>query len=454
MSDAAPQPAAAVQYPSASTAWYSISILLVAYTVAFVDRTILALLVGPIQRDLGISDTQMGLLHGIAFALFYCALGIPIARLSDQYSRRWIILVGMFFWSGMTALCGVAKGFWALFAARVGVGVGEAALSPAAYSMIADMFPPHRLGRALGVYSSGVFFGAGIAFMIGGSIIGALEQTRVMSLPIVGEVRSWQAVFFMVGIPGALFALLMLSVPEPSRKLAASAGNSSSTEKLVLPGLWAYLQENRRVVFGHFMGFSLLAIVFNGYVAWAPTQLIRDFSVTAGQAGQALGLVIFLFGGSGIIIGGVVADRLARRGYADANMRAGVFGALGLLPACLLAPQMSSFNASIMVYAAFFFFASFPYGAAAAALQLMAPHDLRARISAIYLLILNLIGIGLGPLCIAAISDSLLGGKAHLGTAMTIVSAVVVPLGGLILLFTLPAFRRLVSQSPDKQMAS
>lgn len=432
---------ATTNYPSAATAWYSIAILLVAYTIAFVDRTILALLVGPIQRDLGISDTLMGLLHGIAFALFYCALGIPIARLSDQHSRRWIILVGMFFWSAMTALCGVAKNFWYLFLARIGVGVGEAALSPAAYSMIADMFPPHRLGRALGVYSSGVFFGAGIAFMIGGAIIGALETTFYVTLPLVGEVRSWQAVFFFVGIPGALFALLMLTVPEPTRKSAVQR-----SEFAVLPSLWGYMQKNRRAVLGHFLGFSLLAIVFNGYVAWAPTQLIRDFSVSAGQAGQALGLVIFLFGGSGIIVGGMVADRLARRGYSDANIRAGVIGAVGLLPACVLAPQMASFHSSIAVYAAFFFFSSFPYGAAAAALQLMAPHDLRARLSAVYLLVLNLIGIGLGPLCIAAISDGALGGKAYLGTAMTLVSAVVVPLGTVILFFTLAPFRALVKE--------
>ncbi|MFT7285979.1 MAG: MFS family permease [Halieaceae bacterium] len=432
---------AADAYPPSSIAWYSISILLVAYTIAFVDRTILALLVGPIQRDLGISDTLMGLLHGIAFALFYCALGIPIARLSDRYSRRWIILIGMLIWSGMTALCGVARNFWYLFAARVGVGIGEAALSPAAYSMIADMFPPQRLARALGVYSSGVFFGAGIAFMIGGAIIGALETTRTITLPIIGEIRSWQGVFFIVGIPGGLFALLMLTVPEPKR---ISAPPSSGPA--LLPSLWAYMSSNRRVVLGHFLGFSLIAIVFNGYIAWAPTQLIRDFSVTAGQAGQALGLVIFLFGGSGIIVGGVVADRLSRRGYTDANMRAGVIGAVGLLPACVLAPQMPTFHSSIAVYAAFFFFASFPYGAAAAALQLMAPHDLRARLSAIYLLVLNLVGIGLGPLCIAAISDYLLGGKAYIGSAMSIVGAVVVPVGGLILLFTLPALRRLLNE--------
>jgi MFS family permease len=426
-------------YPRAGIAWYSLAVLLLAYTIAFIDRTILALLVGPIQRDLGISDTLMGLLHGIAFALFYCALGIPIARLSDQYSRRWIILVGMVAWSGMTALCGMARNFWHLFLARVGVGIGEAALSPAAYSMIADLFPPQRLGRALGVYSSGVFFGAGIAFVIGGAVIGAIESAPSIVLPLVGEVRSWQAVFFLVGLPGALFALLMLSVPEPARTLRGAAAPTGR-----LPALWDYMRDNRGVVAGHFLGFSLLAIVFNGYVAWAPTQLIRDFGVSAADAGRALGLVIFAFGGTGIIAGGVAADMLSRRGYADANIRAGAIGGICLLPACVLAPLMPTFGAGIAVYGAFFFFSSFPYGAAAAALQLMTPHDLRARISAIYLLILNLIGIGLGPLCIAALSDSVLGGKAQLGLAMAIVSAVVVPAGTLILWRTLAPFRTLV----------
>ncbi|MHA7816977.1 MAG: spinster family MFS transporter [Pseudohaliea sp.] len=442
MSEAAAGEQHGSDYPPAGIAWYSIGILLVAYTIAFIDRTILALLVGPIQRDLGISDTLMGLLHGIAFALFYAALGIPIARLSDRYSRRWIILTGMVLWSFMTAACGVARNFWHLFLARVGVGIGEAALSPAAYSMIADMFPPRSLGRALGVYSSGVFFGAGIAFMLGGAIIGALDSVRSLELPLVGAIRSWQAVFFMVGIPGALFALLMLTVPEPRRKSLVPGAKPG-----VLPGLWRYMVENRRVVGGHFLGFSLLAVVFNGYVAWAPTQLIRDFAVGAGEAGRALGLVIFLFGGTGIIVGGMVADRLARRGYADANMRAGVIAAAGLLPACVLAPQMPGFGTSIAMYAVFFFFSSFPYGAAAAALQVMAPHDLRARLSAIYLLTLNLIGIGLGPLAIAAVSDHLLGGKAFLGNAMSIVSLVVVPLGAAILALTLPRFRQLVGRA-------
>ena len=424
-------------FPAPSIGWYAVGVLLIAYTIAFVDRTILALMVGPIQRDLAISDTAMGLLHGIAFALFYCLLGIPIARLSDRHSRRWIIVVGMTFWSLMTAACGLAKSFWHLFAARVGVGIGEATLSPAAYSMIADLFPPKRLGRALGVYSSGVFFGAGIAFIVGGSVVGAVQSLDTIRVPLVGDVRAWQAVFFIVGLPGVLFALLMLTVPEPVRRSAAGDGGGP------LSALWPFMRANAAVILGHFIGFSLLAIIFNGFVAWAPTQLVRDFGVGPGDAGKALGLGIFVCGGGGIIVGGIVADRFSRAGRHDANLRAGAVGGLGLVPTAIAAPLMPSFEWAALAYAGVFFFASFPFGAAAAALQIMAPPDLRARLSAIYLLVLNLLGIGLGPLMIAAMSDYLLGGKAHLGAAMAITGAVMAPIGTAILVMTFGRYRRL-----------
>ncbi len=426
-------------YPPPAVGWYAVSVLLIAYTIAFIDRTILALMVGPIQRDLGISDTAMGLLHGIAFALFYCLLGIPIARLSDRHSRRWIIAVGMAIWSLMTALCGLAKTFWQLFAARVGVGIGEAALSPAAYSMIADLFPPERLGRALGIYSSGVFFGAGIAFIVGGTVVGAVATLGPIHVPLVGDVAAWQAVFFIVGLPGILFALVMLTVPEPVRRTPpASKGQPLSA---IVP----FLKANAGAIAGHFLGFSLLAVVFNGFIAWAPTQLVRDFGVSAAESGAALGLGLFVCGGSGIIVGGIVADRFAGAGRSDANLRAGAIGGLGLIPTAIAAPLMPGFESSALVYAAFFFFASFPFGAAAAALQIMAPPDLRARLSAIYLLVLNLLGIGLGPLVVAAMSDYLLGGKEAIGLAMAITGAIFAPLGTWILAATFARYRQLVA---------
>ncbi|MEO1247613.1 MAG: MFS transporter [Pseudomonadota bacterium] len=425
-------------YPSTRISWYAVSVLLIAYTIAFIDRTILALMVGPIQRDLGISDTAMGLLHGIAFALFYCLLGIPIARLSDRYSRRWIIVIGMTVWSIMTALCGMAKSFLQLFLARVGVGVGEATLSPAAYSMIADLFPPRQLGRALGVYSSGVFFGAGIAFIVGGTVVSAVQSLGPVHWPLIGEIRAWQAVFFIVGLPGVLFALLVLTVPEPKRRRppATAAANN---------GLVQYLRDNKRVVMGHFLGFSALGVIFNGFIAWAPTQLIRDFGVDASQAGAALGIGIFIFGGVGIIAGGMIADRFARAGKDDANLRAGVIGGIGLIPCSVLAPLMPSFGSGAAVYALFFFFASFPFGAAAAALQIMTPPNLRAQVSAIYLLVLNLLGIGLGPLLVAGMSDYLLGGKESIGLAMAITGGVMAPLGALVLFMSFASYRRLVA---------
>ena len=429
-----------VPYPPAKTAWYAVSVLLIAYTVSFIDRTILSLLVGPIQADLGIGDTEMGLLHGVAFAIFYCFLGLPIAWLSDRFSRRWIMAIGMIVWSAMTALCGLTKNFAQLFLARMGVGVGEAALSPAAYSMLADLFPPNRLGRAMGVYSSGVFFGAGIAFMLGGLVISFVNDGNTLSLPFLGELRIWQFVFVIVGLPGVLLALLMFTFPEPVRRKKLTTEGRELTQSAL-----KFLRENPKVCLCHFIGFAMLAISFNGFVAWGPTQLIRDFGVDASEAGKAFGIAIFICGGGGIILGGVVADRLAQKGYSDATMRAGIIGGIGLLPMSIAAPLMPNFILGAIGYGAFFFFASFPFGAAAAALQLMTPPHLRAQLSAVYLLVLNLIGIGGGPLMIGAISDHVLGGPAEIGSAMALTGLLTVPLGVVILVASLPAYRKLQS---------
>jgi len=168
-------------------AWYAVGILTVAYTFSYIDRQILSLMVGPIRADLGISDSAFSLLHGLAFAVFYTLLGVPIGRLADRRNRRNIIALGVAFWSLATVCCGLARSFWQLFAARVAVGVGEAALSPAAYSMLADLFPKEKLGRAIGIYSSGVFVGIGLSFIIGGMLIATIEAMGGITLPVVGH---------------------------------------------------------------------------------------------------------------------------------------------------------------------------------------------------------------------------------------------------------------------------
>ncbi|MGH8561818.1 MAG: MFS transporter, partial [Nevskiales bacterium] len=194
-------------------AWYVVAVLMVAYVFSFIDRQILNLLVGPIRRDLGISDTQMSLLMGFSFALFYTICGIPLGRLADSKSRRTIIAVGIFFWSIMTAACGTARHYWQFFLYRMGVGVGEATLSPSAYSLIADYFPREVRATAISVYSMGIYIGSGLAFLLGGLVIKFAGQAEVV-LPVVGATRPWQLIFFMLGIAGILFTFAMYTVRE------------------------------------------------------------------------------------------------------------------------------------------------------------------------------------------------------------------------------------------------
>ncbi|MCZ6830883.1 MAG: MFS transporter, partial [Gammaproteobacteria bacterium] len=199
--------------------WYIVSLCMLAYIFSFIDRQVISLLIDPIRADLQISDTQFSLLHGLAFAMLYAVAGIPIARLADTRSRPVIISVGILVWSMATAVCGVAKSFVQLFFSRMAVGVGEAALSPAAYSMITDLFPKSKLGLALGVYSSGSFLGGGLAFIIGGAAIALVEQWGPQTVPVIGLIKPWQMTFFMVGLPGVLVAALFyITVKDPARK--------------------------------------------------------------------------------------------------------------------------------------------------------------------------------------------------------------------------------------------
>ena len=188
------------------------------YTLSFVDRQILSLLVGPIKHDLRISDTQMGLLLGFAFAIFYTFAGLPIGRLVDTHGRRNLIGVGIFLWSIMTALCSAARSYWTLFLARIGVGVGEATLSPAAFSLISDYFPAEKLGLAISVYTMGIFFGSGVALAIGGTVVDSVMHMPALHVPILGTIATWRLSFLLVGIPGILIGLLVYTVREPLRK--------------------------------------------------------------------------------------------------------------------------------------------------------------------------------------------------------------------------------------------
>ena len=429
-------------WPSAGVAWYAVAILFIAYTFSFADRFILSLLIEPIKQDLQLSDTKISLLHGFAFAIFYTVMGIPIGRLADKYNRRSIIALGVATWSLMTAVCGITRGYWQLFAARVGVGVGEAALSPAAYSMIADLFPPQKLGRALSVYTTGAFVGAGLAFIIGGTVIAAITSTPEITLPLIGTIRSWQAAFFVVGLPGLIVAALMYTVREPVRHINAAAGN----DLVSITEVFEYVRARWRVFGTHYLGFSLLGVVFNGITAWTPAFLSRSFDMSVGQSGPTIGALILVFGTAGIIIGGWLTDYLGRKGFEDGAMRTGLVAGIGCIPFAVLVPFMPTLQWVLLIYCPLLFFASFGFGAAAAALQQVTPNRMRGMVSAFYLFFLNLIGIGLGPTIIALITDYVFHDDQAVGFSLAIMAGCSGLLAALFLWRGLKPFRAEVAR--------
>lgn len=434
----AENPPSELTTPRVSGAWYAVAILTVAYTFSYIDRQILSLMVGPIRADLGISDSLFSLLHGLAFAIFYTFLGIPIGRLADAANRRNLIAAGIAFWSLATVFCGLVRQFWQLFAARVGVGVGEAALSPAAYSMLADMFPRDRLGKAIGIYSSGVFVGIGLSFIIGAYLISGIEAMGGLTVPVIGHLEAWQATFIIVGAPGLVVAGLMLTVREPER-----LGDSNL---MPVKTVITYAVRHKKIYALHFVGFSMVTLMFNGIMAWAAEYFIRIHEVPRAEIGPQLGLLTIIFGGSGIICGGLFSDWLATRGHTDAPMKAALVGAVMLLPAGTIAPLVGSPDVALFVFAPLLFFASFPFGPAAAGLQLMTPPAMRAQMSAVYLFVVNLTGIGFGGTAVALVTDFVFGDDMKLHWSMASVAA----LGGtaaiVLLALALKPFRHSIAE--------
>lgn len=391
-------------YPPPRRAWWAVALLLGLYVLSFVDRQIINLMVAPIRKEFAIGDLGVSLLMGFAFAAFYTFFGIPIARLADSKSRRVIIAVGLACWSAATAACGLARSYAHLLLARMGVGVGEAALSPAAYSLLADSFPPKRRGTAMGVYSMGSYLGSGLALLLGGYLIAFVGENRTHEVPIVGTMRSWQLVFLLVGIPGLLLVPLLSTIVEPTRE--RSLGGIPFRETL------RYLSENRSAFLTHNLGFALLAFSGYGSAAWMPTFLQRDHGMTAAESGIALGWIMATAGTLGIVFGGWLADRLAGRGRRDATMRVGLIASVVWIPSGVLYALVEDKSLALVLLIPTIFTSGLPWGAAAAAVQEMTPSPMRSQATAVYLFAINLTGLGIGPSAVAFLTESVYGDDA------------------------------------------
>jgi MFS family permease len=436
-----PTTAHAPAWPSPVYSWYVVGVLLLAYTLSFIDRMILSLLVAPVRESLNISDTQFSLLVGMAFALFYTLAGFPLAWIADRFSRRNLIVGGIGLWSFMTLSCGMATSYIGLFAARMGVGVGEATLSPAAYSMLSDYFPKKRLARAIAVYSIGVPLGSGIALMLGALVIKAILAAPEITLPLIGQTEAWRLTFAFVALPGILICLLMLTVREPFRRgrMTIEQHQCSGSENFV-----AHVMTHKVSLGCMFAGMSLISMVMYGALAWTPAFLSRTYPISITDAGLWFGAIMAICGAGGLILGGVVADWMFARGYSDGHIRTIRLSILLGGPFLVLAPLMPDSTLALALLAPGFLFVTM-HGVGTVALQVITPNEYRARITALYFFVANLVGLGLGPTIIALVTDLGFGNDAALRYSLFAVSGIALPIAGLILTLGMPAYRRSVA---------
>jgi MFS family permease len=425
-------------WPAPTYAWYVVAVLAVANAVSFIDRLILSLLVPVIKADLQLSDTEISLLQGFAFALFYTLMGLPLARWADARSRKWLVTVGVAFWSAMTALCGLARGFWQLFAARVGVGCGEATLSPSAYSMLADYFPPHKLALPIGVFSAGITAGMGLALIGGAAAIQMVTGLGEVNVPVLGSLGGWRLVFVIVGALGIIVIALMLTVREPARRDASGRVAAVGTPASVpLREVFGYLRAHWRLYALTLMGFGMTSVSIYGILSWTPTFYVRSYGLTIPQAGYLMGLVALVGGVSGSFAGGWIADRLALRDDPNAKLRVLLVCCCFLLPAGALSPLMPTVQLALGVLFFTFFFGSAATGPTGSFVQIITPNRMRAQMGAVYQLALNLVGLGLGPTAVALFTDYVFGDENMVRYSIVAVVMIFNPLAIVLSFFAL-----------------
>jgi MFS family permease len=395
------------------------------YTFSTIDRQIPNLLLGYIRKDLQISDTMVSLLAGFAFALFYATSAIPISRLADQWSRKGVIFIGVVLWSGMTVFCGFSTSFWQFFIARLGVGLGEASLTPSAFAMASELFPPHRQARATSVFAIGPSIGGGLSLVLGGTLIGWAEKSGPLSIPGLGEMKIWQIVLIVIGLLTLLTTIPLAAIYDPVRQQRIAKRNGADLKPSVgkiLRIVWS----GRGGYAPLFLGTPLMSLAAYGVSAWTPTYFIRVHGWNAHDTGV-------IFGGVLAVVGVTSADRIRAAGRLDAAFK--VMTALTLLAApmpLVLAFSPSATLALIAIGMMNFLIAPIVV-MAPVSLQAITQDGMRAQVTALYLLIINLVGLGLGPTIVALVTDFVFKNPAAVGWSMALVGSCAYFLSGSIL---------------------
>ncbi len=427
-------------WPKASAAWIFLGLLTAANAVAVLDRVVLGLLVQPIEHDLGIGDSEMGLLQGFAFSIFYGGLGIPIGMLADRRSRRSIVAVGVGLWSLATAACGLAGSFAVLFLARIGVGVGEATIQPAGASLIADYFAPLIRPKAYGVYIMGTSVGTGAAFLLGASALDTVAGIRALGIPFIAAMHDWQIVFLIVGLPGLVIALLFrLMVAEPPRRGGGASGAVSFRP------MFAQLSRHKLAYAGLMIGCALNVMTIYAILGWYPTLFVRVHHWTAARIGRDIGMFGVPFGIMSALTSGFIIAWLAKRGRRDAP----VLLAIGATPVVLTVGVASCLigdpYAALVSFISMAIVTNWSSSAVLTGLNQITPNATRGQIVALYTLLNGILAVGFGPTSVGLLNDYVFG-RERVDLSLAFVLAACSVIGAACLLGSRAAFRRAAAQ--------
>ena len=434
--------AAAKPYPKAGAAWFLVAMLTVAYVFSFVDRYILGLLIEPIKADLGLTDEQIGWVIGPAFAVFYATMGLPLGWLVDRARRTWIVGIGVAVWSLATAVSGLAQNFWHLFFARMTVGVGEATLSPSAFSMIADSFPPDRRGKPIAVYTTALTLGAGLASLIGGAVLVWAKTTQSIDIPLIGVVAPWQMAFFAVGLPGVLLAFVFFGIREPARR--AAAAQDTDLKGNSIGDALSYVAR-RAGTYGAFVSLVCVMTIIAYSQGFLPATFERSWGWPAEQYAFVNAVALLIIGPATVLSMGYISDRWSQAGMKEAPFRLLVIGFLIMLPTAAIPMFMPT---GVLAYA-ILCLNTVGIGMVSAvgvtALLLITPAQIRGQIVALYYMAISLSGLLLGPTTVGILSTRVFG-EENIRYAV----AALPILYGIVPLLLIPLTRRLYLKQMER----
>jgi MFS family permease len=422
-------------------AYWLLAMLTVTYTIGFIDRQVVNLLVQPIKGHFQISDTRVSLLQGLAFMSAYVLMSPVFGRLADVGNRRNILAGAAFVWSMFTIAAAASRNFVELFMCRVGVGAAEAAITPSAWSMISDRFSSERLPRALSVFMVAPYLGGGLALLFGGAVLEAAEAWDVQGIPILEGLAPWQLTLLVVGSTGMLAVVAMMTTREPPRLGAARSSHNVPR----LPEVGAMIVERKGFYGNFYIGMSCVAMILYAFPAWIPTLLVRRFGTPLSQIGLEYGSVVLVTGSAGVLLGPEVARLLKRMGFEDALLRVGLICSIAIIPVCIFLYFAESYYMALTAAGLASLLYSMPQAASASALQLVTPNRMRGMTSAIYVLLASIIGLGLAPTLVAVVTDQVFQDELRLAEALPLVCGFSALAAALLLYRALPHFRKLMT---------